>query len=1107
MRHTIGLFISNDKRLNFTPKTLLVLFGLLLPIFSIGQDCTGLGSQQFSDVIHVAVTGSATGAATAADPVDLITGVSMLGGNANKMYLQSGTYVITEALPIPSNVDIIGGFNANWIKDNSAITTLFRDPSNVQMGPPRLVALQCVGQSNFRIQDLTIRTANAIGQGVTTYGIYLNNCSDYDIVRCKIVAGNGGNGVPGAPGGPGPVGAAGDNGEPGEEDSNGNRRGGEGACCSFPGSNRGGDGGDGGERGTYVFPAGGEAFPGYAGDNGQGPGGGYPGTGGQKVFTAVISTQCDRTPANDGEFGGNGTNGVTGLSGVPGAYSFNGGFFAPGAGTSGLVGGNASGGGGGGGGGSQGGITWIAIPEIPPFISADTIPPNSNGTGAGGGGGGEGGGGGLGGGGGQGAGGSFAVFVWNNGLNGRMKDCELQAGLAGFGGPGGAGGTGGLGGPGGEGGSLFTACDIGAGGNGGRGGNGGNGGQGGTGSHGVSEELYQQQGGQAMVLQNIYGLSQPAVNVDFGGCTNSPVTFSTDATGTLQWFFGAGAYPATAVGQSTVASFSTPGFKTFTLVVNGIAFTYTDFIDIHAVVPALDPQIQTGATQLCVGDVSDFNSSISANNYIWQLHNVEGDTVIYSGPNYYDLLGVTWDSAGVYQLTLKTETECCGQSFTDTIMIVVDSIILPAATIQTEFADTTNTVCEFTEVTFTATAENVGSTPTYTWLINGTPAGGNAPVFTTDQLQDGDGVSLEVTSSLGCATGEVASSNSITINVIPPPEITCVADSFVSNEPTYFGVDVTAGGLAPFEYYWSFGDGSLGFGQTVEHIYQNAGVYTATVDVQDSLGCSVSCQTFMTISPNLLADFSVDTLVGCAPFDVQFNNQSQNAVTNYWNFGDGNGSTQTSPLHTYNSAGTYNVGLWIYAGNGNDSVAVFSQIVVNPTPVANFQSYELNAITGGDTVQFADNSLFADGWLWNFGDPSSGGSNTATDQNPLHVFTSNGSYDVTLIVTNSYGCSDTITLPSKVNVGIEELASDMQLTIFPNPASDLLELVVFSETNRAITLQVLDVLGKTEQTQDLQLNVGLNRDQLNVTQLPKGFYVLRLHTAELEYSMPFVVAR
>ena len=1095
------------NKLGRIASVFLILATMLSSKVGYTQSCTGLGSQEFSDVIYVTVSGLPTSAGTSNDPTDLLTAMTMLGGNADKIYLQSGTYLLSQELIIPSNAQLIGGFNTDWVKDNSAITTLFRDPTNVQQGPPRLIGVLCLGQSNFRLQDLTIRTTNALGQGVTTYGLYLNNCSDYNIVRCNIIAGNGGNGSPGSPGAPGPFGAPGENGQPGEEDAGGNRHGGIGGCCSFPGSNMGGEGGWGGERGTYEFPAGGEAFPGYDGDGGQGPGAGYGGAGGQEIFTTVISTQCDRTPANDGEFGGDGANGVNGIPGVPGAYAFGGGFFVPGAGTQGLPGGVASGGGGGGGGGSQGGILWLAIPEIPPFISADTIPSNSNGTGAGGGGGGEGGGGGLGGGGGQGAGGSFAVFVWDNGFNGFMKDCEMQSGQPGFGGPGGVGGDGGLGGEGGEGGALFIACDIGAGGSGGAGGTGGTGGTGGQGSVGITDELYQHPGGQPMILQNIYGLSQPIVNVEFGGCTNAPVTFSTDATGTLQWFFGAGAQPSTAFGQEAVALFSTPGFKTFTLVVNGIAFTYTDFIDIHAVVPALDPQIQTGPTELCVGDISDFTSSISANNYIWMLNNVEGDTIEYNGPNYYDLLGVVWDSAGVYQLTLTTETECCGQSFTDTIMIVVDSIILPETEIQTSFEDTTNTVCELTEVTFTATAEYVGPSPTYQWMINGTATGPSAPVFTTDQLLNGDVVTCEVTSSLGCATGETALSNGISINVIAPPELVCEADSFVSSEPTFFNVQVTSGGLAPFEYYWSFGDGALGFGDSVAHIYQNPGVYTATVEVLDSLGCSVSCQTYMTISPNLTADFVVDTLTGCAPFNVQFTNLSENAVTNYWDFGDGSGSNETSPSHTYITAGTYDVALWVYAGNGNDSVAVFSQIVVNPSPVANFHNYEINPATGSDTVQFADNSLFASSWLWDFGDPNSGSDNSSTEQSPIHVFGSNGSYSVTLWVSNGYGCSDSITLASNVNVGIAEFTNDLESTVYPNPASNWIDLAIYSLTPREASAKMVDVNGKTVYERQLVLVKGVNKNRFDLTQLAKGSYVLRLLSTEGEKSYQFVVAR
>lgn len=1070
------------------------------------QSCSGLGSSAFSNVIYVAVTGSASAAGTAADPVDLLTGIGMVGGNFNKVYMRAGTYVLTAPLNIPSNVDIIGGFNTSWVKDNSAVTTIFRDATNPEMNPPRLIGLNCVGKTNFRLQDLNIRTANATGQGVSTYALYLNNCSDYDVVRCRVIAGNGGNGNPGAPGLPGLNGTYGTPGQPGYENwGGGNNQGGVGGSGTFAGSNAGGNGGKGGDRGTYNPAA---AFPGEPGLNGIGTAGGSGGPGGQGNEVDILPAfGCSANPAtNNGTPGEDGDNGVPGFPGIQGIAALTGGFFTPGNGTPGLLGANGSGGGGGGGGGSLGGVFWWAPPPIPFLPLPDTIPPNTNGTGAGGSGGGEGGQGGSGGGGGLGAGSSFGVFVWANGNNARMKDCIMQAGFAGVAGAGGVGGNGGLGGEGGAGINWNQNCHIGAGAPGGNGGGGGNGGTGGSGSEGISEELYQHPGGVPMVLQNIYGLSQPIVNVEFSGCTNAPVTFSTNATGTIQWYFGSGSTPNTVQGQTAVASFSTPGFKTFTLVVNGIAFTYTDLVDIHAVVPSLTPTIQHGSLQLCAGDVAQFSSSESADNYTWQLSTTV-DTVTYSGPNFFNLQNIAFDTAGTYQLTLFTETQCCGRSFVDTIHINVEPIILPAITIQSDFADSTNTVCELNEATFTASTQNPGPTPTYQWRINGTPAGGNSPVFLTAALQDGDEVTCMLTSSLGCATGETALSNGITVNVVEPLVVTCSADSFASGAPTFFVSEVTSGGLAPFTYLWSFGDGTLGAGATVAHIYQNMGNYTATLTVKDSLGCATTCQTSMIISPTLSAGFSVDGVIGCSPYSVNFTNLSNNGVTYYWNFGDGNGSNAFAPAHTYLAAGTYNVTMWAYSGTGLDSASVTNQVVVYPTPVANFQMYVLNPETGSDSVQFADNSLFADGWLWSFGDPASGTNNTSTLQNPLHVFTANTTYEVTLTVSNSFGCSAVIRNTTSVNVGTNDMESQFISNLYPNPADASLLFEFELTAPEVFNLTVFDMTGRALSSQVVQGTPGANRIGLSVQLLPEGVYLLKLEGQHARDTRTFIVNR
>jgi len=72
-------------------------------------------------------------------------------------------------------------------------------------------------------------------------------------------------------------------------------------------------------------------------------------------------------------------------------------------------------------------------------------------------------------------------------------------------------------------------------------------------------------------------------------------------------------------------------------------------------------------------------------------------------------------------------------------------------------------------------------------------------------------------------------------------------------------------------------------------------------------------------------------------------------------------------------------------------------------PTANFL-FQPSTPTIGTQVNFTDTSSGSPtSWLWNFGDPASGTSNTSTLQNPSHAFLSAGSYTVSLRATNSTG--------------------------------------------------------------------------------------------------------
>ncbi len=68
---------------------------------------------------------------------------------------------------------------------------------------------------------------------------------------------------------------------------------------------------------------------------------------------------------------------------------------------------------------------------------------------------------------------------------------------------------------------------------------------------------------------------------------------------------------------------------------------------------------------------------------------------------------------------------------------------------------------------------------------------------------------------------------------------------------------------------------------------------------------------------SVTANFIANTLYSCStPLTVTFTNNSTNNSTNIWDFGDGTTSTAVSPVHTYTTAGNYDVRLIV---NGSSS--------------------------------------------------------------------------------------------------------------------------------------------------------------------------------------------
>ena len=154
------------------------------------------------------------------------------------------------------------------------------------------------------------------------------------------------------------------------------------------------------------------------------------------------------------------------------------------------------------------------------------------------------------------------------------------------------------------------------------------------------------------------------------------------------------------------------------------------------------------------------------------------------------------------------------------------------------------------------------------------------------------------------------------------------------------------------------------------------------------------------------SNFTATPTSGKVPLNVTFTDTSDASPIRWlWNFGDGTNSTEQNPVHTYTTAGTYNVSLRAWNDLGSDTMEKTGYITVRlpAPPVANFTA---SPLTGGKPlkVSFNDTSTnMPERWLWTFGD----GTN-ATVQNPVHTYTQAGNYTVSLNVTNSDGADSLV---------------------------------------------------------------------------------------------------
>jgi len=324
---------------------------------------------------------------------------------------------------------------------------------------------------------------------------------------------------------------------------------------------------------------------------------------------------------------------------------------------------------------------------------------------------------------------------------------------------------------------------------------------------------------------------------------------------------------------------------------------------------------------------------------------------------------------------------------------------------------TYNNPCQGDPVIFNSENSVSGDAPIVSWswdFADGNTSNDQNPTHTY-QFSGNYLVDLTVTDANGCK-------NTITHNVTiwQGPTAKFNYHSACTESLTYFIDKTIADGAEVTSWDWNFGDPASGGDnysteQNPSHAYTGQGNYTVTLIVEDANGCSNTISVDIVIEPSPTADFTADAV--CMGESMIFTDQSysdgQPIISWYWEFGDGATSTTANPIHTYSSAGNYDV-LLVVETAGGCSNEIVKEVNIFYLPTADF-IWSGGQACANDTTQFTDmssptGSAVIDTWFWQFGDGT-----TSDEQHPMHYFANAGNYAVNLIITDINGCQSNIT--------------------------------------------------------------------------------------------------
>lgn len=505
----------------------------------------------------------------------------------------------------------------------------------------------------------------------------------------------------------------------------------------------------------------------------------------------------------------------------------------------------------------------------------------------------------------------------------------------------------------------------------------------------------------------------------------------------------------------------------FVAVNAGANHLYLDNISLIAKSNIAPSVAFSSARQVCAMDSIPFDDQSygSPDSYEWTF---QGPVTLTSNKRNPVML---FQIDGLYDIKLKASNLNGSDSIIETGYLLVD----PADSVAMQIMSAEDSICPGDDLAFSMVANNQGTNPAVTWYVNGKAvASGSDLTANLKNLKDGDVVSARLRSSLGCAYPDVNFSNGISVNTYPLitpqtnlPSLMCTTDTPLVLFGTPAGGTFTGNGVVN----GSFDPALAGRGSTA-----------ITYTVIAASGCAFSAISYIGVTTPI-------------PLGV-------NGNATACEMGDPiNLNVGTPAGGQYSGPGVFNNQFYPDsvpgAGNYTLTYSYFSSVCGTASKDFNVNVFAAPAAPGVVIHNtYLECNVTASGYQWYDVNGPIAGATSKTFSPGV-----DGQYRVE--ISDNRGCG-AFSAFTGYYIGLKDLPYGFDFKLYPNPASDALNLDLEAISDHEVQINIYDQVGNLIISRALRVSGALS-EQLNISDLAAGVYLFTMEGEQVNIRQKVVI--